>query len=1515
MKKGKIFLNQKNEAKIEIQKRTIRNYTHTVNIDSKIVSITTWRKSKLKFRLNLITNILTLGILHIISLFNPKLYLKIYCKESLPSNSDFFLVEDIYQNFTLCKTIYTKCSKRKISYSSNPSNNEKRINVSISFIYNSIKYKYDNDLNSVIPVFFNLSLYKNSTIVGAFSEGINSREKYERQIEKYGKNIMNLNNKLIYENFFKSDLPQCASVFLSGGICGICGLYLFGVILMTLSVIVILIKIIYRYLKFVKKLGNDYSLDGITEYKVKRKYLKEKKINGYNLVKNIDLVPGDILSLNEGDIIPCDCIILDGECILNDCKIIGKIDNSIRYALEGNNNFFDYEKNKNSIAFHGSEILKIYSKDNYKNVIVLAINTGINSFKGNLFSNLLYRKTIYHKYSNILDIILEKYYLIFILILYLSSSIGIISRYFLTGKKYSISNHLVLNLGLILMPIYYIIICSIKHLGIYFLNKDNNRDIQCIDESRLIESGKINRVILDKTGTLTENNIKISAFIPLYYDNSGSKFFFKIFDKNNIKKICDEHLVYYRNYLLKKNFKDKAELNMQDEYKNILIDSFYDKGLCDENTSYELSALFLQCLICCSNLAKINNEICGNIIDKEIIELMKWDINTVELMSENNEDANYYKKTENIINKIHRIGSIFFDDTNNINNNYNYNSLNIINEVFPKNYFKITEGMKIKKTKEQIKSIINDNNQNKLNSFKLIIMNRFFSNSYMSISSIVYNFIEDNYRFMIKGPPEKILRYCINSSIPDIERILSKTLKEGYRVIACATKVIEYSHKDKNQKEEYYLSDLIFCGFILIKNNLKEESKQIIKNIKKMECDIAISTGDSLFNSIGMGIQCKLINEKNTYALDLNVNGRKSKIIVLGIGNNLKEEEEFENETYTIQNSSNQKSDNKKLAEEKKSEKSKLNNILKSKSFARLNIPVNNNNNTLITDIPSSRGMLQNNETIIQNNELNKNYENETSSLEKIDTSHFDEINNSPISYYLNEEQNASSINKLKNSFKLSGSTLINDFESGQNYNLNSLSNEKSNKKFNTQIKNINLIHGKSSIKLNEFRLDSGVPFQTSSKKPVIKKRTTNIKNIRGFDILKEKTFKVPSSKNINNSKGINKKYNNKEISFNLEYQKSKNNFFSNRDYFEYSMEKKKIFERGCTLCFSGKVLKYIYDNRKRKDIKELLKLMNRFGKIFFSMSSYEKSLLIELNKVVFNKKVCMVGDGINDIDSIMTSNVGIYIGQQKNLNTLLSHFYIKENNLMSIETIIKNGRGYYENDSLLLPTNFIFTACWVGLITYSYFLEKKVDNSMLTLLNISIFILCISAFTIQPDYKIHFNYLVSNEKLLRNFRCIIFLGIFIIKIICQIVFYFTYDYNNNIDQEENKEIILSYIFIMTWSQSMSTVLTYNICTFYRKSILSNFTFLVIYLGIFAYLIHLLTINDLAIGQVSIIKIKFEFSNKNVDFFDDSHKLILIIIILSDIIFPCILVIILKIIYEKKASNLRYKIEGKEKSE
>ena len=1518
MKKGKIILNEKNVSKIEIIRRTNKNYTHIVNIDSTIISVTTWRKSKLKFRINLITNILTFGILHIISLFKPKLYIKIYCKESLPTNSDFFLIEDAFQNFTLCKTIYCKSSKRKLSYTSNSQSEERIINVSIFFIYNSMKYKYDKELNSIIPVYFNLSKYKNSFILNFFNEGINSIEKYKSQLEKFGQNIMDLKNKLLYENFFKKDLPQCISVFISGGICLISDVFVFGGLLMFLSVIVIIMKLLYRYVKFFKILGHDYSLDGIAEYKVKRKYIKEKKINGFNMIKNIDLVPGDIISLNEGDTLPCDGIILDGECILGENKISGKIDNSVKYALESNNNFFNYEKNKNSILFHGEEILKIFSKNTYKNIIVLIINTGVNTFKANLLSNVLYKNSI-NKKNDLYKQISKKYSLIFIIILYLASSFGIIIKYFLGDTKYPVRNHLILNFGLALMPIYYIIMCSIKQLGIINLNNDKNNGIKCIDESRLIESGEINRVIFDKTGTLTNNNIEICAFIPLYFDISSFKFFFKIYEKKNIKNICDEHFIYYRNYLLNKylNHQNK-DLNIQQELHNLLIDVNNDKYSMNDNSDYELSALFLQCLICCTNIAKINNEICGNILEKEIIDIMKWDINTVEILSENNSNNNYTEQdTSYIIEQIHKTGSIFFNNTTNIINNYNYNSLNIINEVFPKNYYKITEGIKSFKNLK-IKNEINENDKNnfhKLNSFKLIIIRRFFKHSYMDVSCIVYNFLEDNYRFMTKGSPEKILRYCVNNSLPDIDKLLTKFIKEGYRVLACATKIIQFNEKDKIQKEEFYLRDLTFCGFIVFKNNLKEETKQIIQNLRKMECDIIISTGDEVFNSIGTGLKCDLFNPKNIYFFDLNMKGKNSKIIVSTISN-------FDKDKKTQEENLKEKNENNNLGNEPTDQNSKSNIFMK-KSFTKMkslkmtnNENNNNTNNSLINEVASSsRNMVFKNEIALNKFEIRKKKENESLSIEKFESSHYDEINKLQI--IDNYDENKIFNKNKQRAFKLSFSSLANGIEPTQNSNKNSISTGKKESQIKTNVsKKIKLYQDNTIKTCDEFHKDLHMNY------PNVQPRKKNSEN---RDLNKEKNNNIHSpSKISNNIKMFKMKFLEKLKNQN-KYENSKREMLYNNTNnckydlvnkhltFEYNLDKLNKFKDGSILCFSGMVLKYIYDKRNNKEIKILLKLMNKFGKIFFSMSSEEKTLLIKINKEIFNKKVCMVGDGFNDIDAILASNVGIYIGKQKNLNSLLSHYLIEENSLMDIETIIKNGRGYYENDNILLPANFTFTSCYVGLITYSYYLEKEVDNTMLTLLNLSIFILCVTAFSIKPEYRINYNYLASNEKLLKLFNIIRFFGIIIIKIICQVVFYFKYDYNENIDMSLNKDIILTYIFIMTWSQAMSSVLVFNINTFYRKSFLSNFVFLMIYILIFGFIIVLLSMNDISLGKIKIINVNFEFYKDNVDFFDDTHKLLLLYIVLGDILLPSILVIILQFVFEKKAGYYKEKMNKEEK--
>ena len=387
-----------------------------------------------------------------------------YCRKIEAIKSDFFLIEDIYNNFVLCNTIIKKVKKKQLHYTSNPQDNEMLNTYYIYFIYNSMKYKYDDNLNTITPVYFDLCKYKNHFISNSFWDGISSREKIKKKLEKYGQNILDLKNILLFANFFTKDLPQCISVFISGGMCFFCGVSLFGGLLMLFSVLVIFMKLMYRYVKFIKVLASDLSLDGITEYKVKRNFVEDKKFDRYKFskIKNIDLLPGDIILLNEGEILPCDGILLDGECIVNESAIFGTIDNTIKYALEDNNNMFNYERSKNSILLHGSEILKIYTKNITKIIVVLIINTGSNTSKGNLLINLLHEKLINKSTNNFYELFTRKYYMLFILLLYIASTIGIYSEYISKDKKYPISKHLMLNLSLVLMPIYYIIIFSIK---------------------------------------------------------------------------------------------------------------------------------------------------------------------------------------------------------------------------------------------------------------------------------------------------------------------------------------------------------------------------------------------------------------------------------------------------------------------------------------------------------------------------------------------------------------------------------------------------------------------------------------------------------------------------------------------------------------------------------------------------------------------------------------------------------------------------------------------------------------------------------------------------------------------------------------------------------------------------------------------------------------------------------------------------------------------------------------------
>ena len=1458
------------KVKIPFHRRTSLNYTHTVYIDSQIKLISTWRKSKTKFNINLFKNIFTLGILHIVSLFHPKLYLKLYCKPCSPKESDFFYIEDINGYSTLCKSIYKRPKVMNISNN----NNDFNLSKNVSFEYYRVKYEYDEKTNTITPIYFNISLLKNKDLIYKYSDGLNS-EIIQNLKERYGKNIMKLNRNIIYEYFIKHCISQICFTTISTIIFCCAGEAKVGTFIFFLSLIIFLIRIIFKLITFNKLYSEDYSLDGVKNmkhYKVIRKFMNLQQ-NKYCYIKHSEILPGDTLILGENDFVPCDGIILEGECILSINYLLGNSDNILRSSLENDDNYFNYVSNKKNIIFHGMKILKIYSKNNNKEIIVLAINTGSNTYKANLFSKLLIKqkqeKKIFKPFS---ENVIYKYYTIFsiLLLLFANCILFILYKINKEKSKSSIRDYLLIIIGFVLMPVNSIVENLIKLISIIHLN---NNKIQCIDETKLTESGNIDTVIFSKSGN--KNNYKIISFCPLVYEHGGKKISFKGItesEEENISKIIDGHMSYYRRIAINKDFND--DINGR-------------KSFNEEMKNDELNALFLQSMICCTSLDKINNEICGEKMDKEILEKMDWDMNCIEIKNENY-DNNLFDAKERIdiinglIEDIKKKGNIFI---RNYDNNINFNSSNTISEIFPKDYYKITEEKNINCIEKKSKNIFNkklseDKTYNESKIFKIIILHKFTSFSCWSKSCITYNLLDNKCRFMTKGFPDKILKYCIPKSVQDIDKILSRLIKEGYKIIAYATKIIQINQIDKNKNEEYYMKDLTFVGFIIIENQFNKNISKIIEKINRMNCNNSISsvisTNENIYNAIEGGLKSGIINKNNVYVFDVGRGENEGRVIFSKF---IYDKDNYNNDLSTSSKDIESNISLYKSFLGEKNSQTTQNTFMNQREKSTFNDEMTNSLH--VRD--SSRKMISNTNTkrtgLFENNFRNIiTFEEKDKSKKEENSSNF-QIRNS-------------------NRKKLSKFSEKNNTLSTQNKNY-TMSDHEPEQSFNTLSK-------------NHFKLSKTEDLLSAS-----------------YSKKESKEEELENDLNISQFFGKNKKRrptNKSFINFNF-----RNNLYHNYECFYFKRYENQIkpFKHECVLCFSGTLLRYIYylhqkiEEDKNKDRYEkakyrldiLMTLLKDRVKIFFSMSSEEKIVLIKIYRKYLKKEVCLVGNSASDIEPIILSNIGIMVGPPTNFNTLFCHYYLCDKNLLGIEKILKNGRSYYENLSHLTSVNSIFTLLSTILTLFTYHLNTKMSPIRCIFINLIVFFLCLAAFSIQPNYSIDANYLVTNNKLFYIYNILKILGTAAIKVIGYVIFWKNYEVNEVFSQQKNEEILVTYLFLIMWAQITSIIFAFNIQSYFRRNIFENIRFIFLFFFLLEFLLVNLTLSDIyKDSHIEFLFISFERNEDDADVFEDHHKILVLYTFVGDFAANYLLIKFLSICFEKLAKKGKYKRNKKIKS-
>jgi len=331
-------------------------------------------------------------------------------------------------------------------------------------------------------------------------------------------------------------------------------------------------------------------------------------------ISNLFIVPGDVIYLEQGKVVPCDCLIIDGYCSVVESYLTGESNHILKEALPKSNTKFSYENTK-SILFQGTVINKCESS-NFENgnnrIKCLVINTGFNTYWGSFLQNILFPKKMNFNFFRELRFFIYGMIIIYIIVLSISIYNYIV---YPKSKFYSLSNSTyvervfdflirVIDLITIILPPY-LSIC-INLAAFYFNEILKAKEITCLSQKRLSAAGKVNVIVLDKTGTLTTDGLEISGF-QTSKENANLGF-------DNVHKTLNLYNSMHREFWMR----------FCTDFTNTLYDDYLINWR-------NIQIYFLECLATCLSIDKLrDNNILGNTLDKELFRLVEWELEKID---------------------------------------------------------------------------------------------------------------------------------------------------------------------------------------------------------------------------------------------------------------------------------------------------------------------------------------------------------------------------------------------------------------------------------------------------------------------------------------------------------------------------------------------------------------------------------------------------------------------------------------------------------------------------------------------------------------------------------------------------------------------------------------------------------------------------------------------------------------------------------------------------------------------
>jgi cation-transporting ATPase 13A3/4/5 len=224
-------------------------------------------------------------------------------------------------------------------------------------------------------------------------------------------------------------------------------------------------------------------------------------------INSLELVPGDVIVVKAGLKLPCDAVLVNGCCVVDDSELSGESVPLLKDSLPVDRDLlFNIEKDIRHILFEGSTVLQIRRGEQHPQALVL--RTGFQTLKGKLVRSILFPKSPKFKF-------------------YWDSMkfTGVMGAIALTGFCYILYyNWEAWTVPLLLDSLFNSLVVIIPpalpavmamHTALS-LRRLKHQHIYCISPQRINAAGRVNLFCFDKTGTLTEEGMELHGVRPSF---------------------------------------------------------------------------------------------------------------------------------------------------------------------------------------------------------------------------------------------------------------------------------------------------------------------------------------------------------------------------------------------------------------------------------------------------------------------------------------------------------------------------------------------------------------------------------------------------------------------------------------------------------------------------------------------------------------------------------------------------------------------------------------------------------------------------------------------------------------------------------------------------------------------------------------------------------------------------------------------------------------------------------------